>query len=141
MVQLTTFSKWKQNERKQICQCQAVWLFLLYQFSSLKFSFWLLDLAGPEASFRARSCSVCQRWSIAVCDLLPSYVNVRLCNQDNPQNKGHIAALQLVVLSLSHLILVQFSSHKHRLDCGVYFYVQILKLRLNNICWDLVFTW
>ena len=39
MVQLTTFSKWKQNERKQICQCQAVWLFLLYQLSSLKFAF------------------------------------------------------------------------------------------------------
>lgn len=90
MEQLTTFSKWKQNERKQICQCQAVWLFLLYQFSSLKFAFSLLDLAGPEASFRARSCSVCQRWSIAVCDLLPSYVNVPLCNPHNPHNTGHI---------------------------------------------------
>ena len=43
-------------------------------------------------------------------------------------HKQNTADLQLVALFPSHLVLVQFSAHKHRLDGGVDFKAQILKL-------------
>ena len=72
-------------------------------------------LADPEASSRARSCSVWQWRRIVVYVLLHDDVNVRVSNIHNPYRTGHIenykqstADLHLVALFLWNLVLVQF---------------------------------